>query len=65
MLIHLYVIARLSRQFGVAWCMAASAALIGASNVFKLTVAATVSLFGLGSAPRWPTWWACWSKSRW
>ncbi|MGM4932853.1 ACR3 family arsenite efflux transporter [Tardiphaga sp. 1201_B9_N1_1] len=39
----------LSRQFGVAWCVAAPAALIGASNFFELAVAAAISLFGLNS----------------
>lgn len=39
----------LSRRFGVAWCVAAPAALIGASNFFELAVAAAISLFGLGS----------------
>jgi ACR3 family arsenite transporter len=39
----------LSRQFGVAWCVAAPAALIGASNFFELAVAAAISLFGLTS----------------
>jgi ACR3 family arsenite transporter len=39
----------LSRQFGVAWCVAAPAALIGASNFFELAVAAAISLFGLQS----------------
>jgi ACR3 family arsenite transporter len=39
----------LSRQFGVAWCVAAPAALIGASNFFELAVAAAISLFGLHS----------------
>ncbi len=39
----------LSRQFGVAWCVAAPAALIGASNFFELAVAAAISLFGLKS----------------
>ena len=37
----------LSRRFGVAWCVAAPAALIGASNFFELAVAAAISLFGL------------------
>ena len=64
LLIYLYVIALLILKFGGAWCVAASAELIGVSNVFKLTVAATVSRFGMGSAPRWPPWWACWSKYR-
>ncbi|MGE0774426.1 MAG: ACR3 family arsenite efflux transporter [Sphingomonadaceae bacterium] len=39
----------LSRRFGVAWCVAAPAALIGASNFFELAVAAAISLFGLTS----------------
>lgn len=39
----------LSRQFGVAWCVAAPAALIGASNFFELAVAAAISLFGIKS----------------
>lgn len=39
----------LSRRFGVAWCVAAPAALIGASNFFELAVAAAISLFGLNS----------------
>jgi arsenite transporter len=39
----------LSRPFGVAWCVAAPAALIGASNFFELAVAAAISLFGLDS----------------
>jgi ACR3 family arsenite transporter len=39
----------LCRRFGVAWCVAAPAALIGASNFFELAVAAAISLFGLGS----------------
>ena len=39
----------LSRRFGVAWCVAAPAALIGASNFFELAVAAAISLFGIGS----------------
>jgi ACR3 family arsenite efflux pump ArsB len=33
----------LSRRFGVAWCVAAPAALIGASNCFELAVAAAIS----------------------
>jgi arsenite transporter len=39
----------LSRRFGVAWCVAAPAALIGASNFFELAVATAISLFGLNS----------------
>lgn len=39
----------LSYRFGVAWCVAAPAALIGASNFFELAVAAAISLFGLQS----------------
>lgn len=39
----------LSRHFGVAWCVAGPAALIGASNFFELAVAAAISLFGLHS----------------
>ncbi|WP_209776689.1 ACR3 family arsenite efflux transporter [Azospirillum agricola] len=39
----------LSRRFGVAWCVAAPSALIGASNFFELAVAAAISLFGLHS----------------
>jgi ACR3 family arsenite transporter len=39
----------LSRRFGVAWCVAAPAAIIGASNFFELAVAAAISLFGLNS----------------
>lgn len=39
----------LSRRFGVAWCVAAPGALIGASNFFELAVAAAISLFGLHS----------------
>ncbi|QIG80966.1 ACR3 family arsenite efflux transporter [Stakelama tenebrarum] len=39
----------LSRRFRVAWCVAAPAALIGASNFFELAVAAAISLFGLHS----------------
>jgi len=49
-LIQVYLIAYLlSRQLGVAWCVAAPAALIGASNFFELAVAAAISLFGLNS----------------
>lgn len=39
----------LSRRLGVAWCVAAPAALIGASNFFELAVAAAIGLFGLHS----------------
>ncbi|MCG2840432.1 ACR3 family arsenite efflux transporter [Sandaracinobacter sp. RS1-74] len=39
----------LSRRFGVAWCVAAPSALIGASNFFELAVAAAISLFGITS----------------
>lgn len=39
----------LSRKLGVDWCVAAPAALIGASNFFELAVAAAISLFGLNS----------------
>ncbi len=39
----------LSRKFGVAWCVAAPSALIGASNFFELAVAAAIALFGLKS----------------
>ncbi len=39
----------LARRFGVAWCVAAPGALIGASNFFELAVAAAISLFGLQS----------------
>jgi ACR3 family arsenite transporter len=39
----------LSRRLGVAWCVAAPAALIGASNFFELAVAAAISLFGIQS----------------
>lgn len=39
----------LSKRFGVVWCVAAPAALIGASNFFELAVAAAISLFGLNS----------------
>ncbi len=54
----------LSRRFGVAWCVAAPAALIGASNFFELAVAAAISLFGLDSALRWRPWSAFSSRSR-
>ncbi|MBI5463188.1 MAG: ACR3 family arsenite efflux transporter [Gammaproteobacteria bacterium] len=39
----------LSRKLGVAHCVAAPAALIGASNFFELAVAAAISLFGFDS----------------
>ncbi|WP_380877812.1 ACR3 family arsenite efflux transporter [Sphingomonas sp. DBB INV C78] len=39
----------LSKRLGVAWCVAAPAALIGASNFFELAVAAAISLYGLNS----------------
>lgn len=39
----------LSKRFNVAWCVAAPASLIGASNFFELAVAAAISLFGLQS----------------
>jgi len=39
----------LSGKLGVAWCVAAPAALIGASNFFELAVAAAISLFGINS----------------
>jgi arsenite transporter len=39
----------LSRKLGVAHCIAAPAALIGASNFFELAVAAAISLFSLKS----------------
>jgi ACR3 family arsenite transporter len=39
----------LNRRFGVAHCVAAPSALIGASNFFELAVAAAISLFGLES----------------
>ncbi|GLI97887.1 ACR3 family arsenite efflux transporter [Sphingobium sp. BS19] len=39
----------LSRRFGVAWCVAAPSALIGASNFFELAVATAIALFGLRS----------------
>ncbi len=39
----------LSRRLGVAWCVAAPSALIGASNFFELAVASAISLFGLKS----------------
>jgi ACR3 family arsenite transporter len=39
----------LNRKFGVAHCVSAPSALIGASNFFELAVAAAISLFGLQS----------------
>jgi arsenite transporter len=39
----------LNRSLGVAHCIAAPSALIGASNFFELAVATAVSLFGLES----------------
>ncbi len=39
----------LNRKFGVAHCIAAPSALIGASNFFELAVATAISLFGLAS----------------
>lgn len=39
----------LNRQFGVAHCVAAPSALIGASNFFELAVAAAIALFGFES----------------
>ena len=39
----------LSRKLGVAHCVAAPAALIGASNFFELAVATAISLYGLES----------------
>ena len=39
----------LSRKLGVAHCIAAPSALIGASNFFELAVAAAISIFGLES----------------
>lgn len=39
----------LNRHFGVAHCVAAPSALIGASNFFELAVAAAISLFGFHS----------------
>lgn len=39
----------LSKRLGVAWCVAAPAALIGASNFFELAVATAISPFGLKS----------------
>ncbi|MBI3560172.1 MAG: ACR3 family arsenite efflux transporter [Gammaproteobacteria bacterium] len=40
----------LNRRLGVAHCIAAPSALIGASNFFELAVATAISLFGLNSA---------------
>ncbi len=39
----------LNRRFGVAHCVAAPSALIGASNFFELAVAAAIALFGFQS----------------
>jgi ACR3 family arsenite transporter len=39
----------LNRQLGVAHCVAAPSALIGASNFFELAVAAAIALFGFSS----------------
>lgn len=39
----------LNRKFGVAHCVAAPSALIGASNFFELAVAAAIALFGFES----------------
>jgi len=39
----------LNRRFGVAHCVAAPSALIGASNFFELAVATAIGLFGFGS----------------
>jgi ACR3 family arsenite transporter len=39
----------LNRQFGVAHCVAAPSALIGASNFFELAVATAIALFGFES----------------
>jgi ACR3 family arsenite transporter len=39
----------LNRQFGVAHCIAAPSALIGASNFFELAVATAIGLFGFNS----------------
>lgn len=39
----------LNRRLGVAWCVAAPSALIGASNFFELAVATAVGLFGFQS----------------
>ncbi len=38
-----------NRQLGVAWCVAAPSALIGASNFFELAVATAIALFGFQS----------------
>jgi hypothetical protein len=40
----------LNRQLGVAHCVAASSALIGASNFFELAVATAIVLFGFGGS---------------
>src|SRR3546814_21068319 len=42
----------LSRRCGVAWCVAAPAALTGASSFFELAVAAAISLCGRPAARR-------------
>jgi ACR3 family arsenite transporter len=39
----------LNRRLGVAYCVAAPSALIGASNFFELAVATAISLFGFQS----------------
>ena len=39
----------LNRRLGVAWCVAAPSALIGASNFFELAVATAIALFGFRS----------------
>jgi ACR3 family arsenite transporter len=39
----------LNRYFGVAHCVAAPSALIGASNFFELAVATAIALFGFNS----------------
>jgi ACR3 family arsenite transporter len=39
----------LNRYFGVAHCVAAPSALIGASNFFELAVATAIALFGFHS----------------
>jgi len=39
----------LNRKLGVAHCVAAPSALIGASNFFELAVAAAIALFGFES----------------